>query len=235
LPIALWLCGASQTITVDANPYLKSELVFEEIEYIRHQQERVNQMFGEHNQKPQFRERFKLLLNFRGPLKDLLALTNVRYIYPADAAHLDLPGESVDYHISFGVIEHIVDDLLDGIFVEAWRLLKETGLAIHYATLADLFSGVDDSISPVNFLQFSEEEWESIAGNRYMYHNRLRVDELRALFERAGFRILDFAATIHPESLRLIKTGALPLDRRFSKKSPETNSSQHVWVTAAPC
>ena len=235
LPISLWLCGAYQTITVDLNPYLKSELVFEEIEYIRNQQQRVIQMFGEHNQKPQFRERLNLLLNFKGGLKDLLALINIRYITRADAAHLDLPGESVDYHVSFGVIEHIARGALNGIFLEANRLLKDTGLAIHYATLADLFSTIDDSISPVNFLQFSENEWESIAGNRYMYHNRFRVDDLRQLFEQTKFRVLDLQSKVHPESLRLIQTGTLPLDRRFREKSPETNASQEAWVIAAPC
>lgn len=234
LPMALWLCGAFRTITVDLNPYLKSELVFEEIEYIRKHQEMVTQLFGLHSQKPVFRERFDLLLNSRSDLGGLLSLMNVRYIAPADAGHLSLPSQSIDYHVSYGVVEHIAREALDRIFLEGKRLLKGAGLAIHYAALADLFSDVDHSISPVNFLQFSEEEWESIAGNCYMYHNRLRVDELRELFERAGFRILCLEAMINPESLRVLKNGELPLDRRFRDKSPEINASQNAWVMAAP-
>jgi hypothetical protein len=235
LPIALWLCGASQVITVDLNPYLKPELVFEDIAYLRDHREMVIRMFGPRTENRGFHERLELLLNFKGELNKLLSLLNIRYMASADAARLGIPDQSIDYHISFGVIEHIQRELLDGILVEARRVLKKAGLAVHYATLADPFSGDDDSISPVNFLRFSEEQWVSIAGNRYMYHNRLRVDELRELFERAGFRILDLDVQMHPESLRVLKTGTLPLDRRFRDKSPETNASQSVWLTAAPC
>jgi len=234
LPIALWLCGASRIITVDRNPYLKSELVFEELSYSRNQQETLKRVFSPYNQERLFNERFESLTKFKGGLTDLLSLLNVCYLAPVDAAHLDLPSESVDFHFSFGVIEHVDSRLLDGIFFESRRVLKHDGLAVHYATLADLFSGIDHSISPVNFLQFSQEEWDSIAGNRYMYHNRMRVDDLRGLFERTGFRILELRAKVHPESLRLIVSGEMPLDARFQRKSPEINASQHVWLCAAP-
>jgi len=234
LPMALWLSGAFQTITVDLNPYLKPEMVFEEIAYIRNHQEMVMELFGLLSQKPLFRERFDLLLNVRGDLDALLSLMNVRYIAPADAGHLNLPSRSIDYHVSHAVVEHISRKTLNPIFLEGKRILKEDGLAIHYASLGDLFSSVDHSISPVNFLQFSEEEWESITGNRYMYHNRLRVDELRELFEQTGYRILCLEATIDPASLLVLKNGGLPLDQRFRDKSPEINASQRAWVTAAP-
>src|SRR5581483_5483377 len=232
LPIAVWCCGAFQTITVDLNPYLKSELIFEEIDYIKTHQESLRQIFGAHAQKPIFRQRFELLLSCKRDLRELLSLINVRYLAPADAGHLDLASRSIDYHVSYGVVEHVARSALDGIFSEAIRLLKSDGLALHYAALADLFSGEDDSISRVNFLQFSEEEWDSIAGNRYMYHNRLRIDELIEVFTRAGFRILTVNAKVHPDSLRVLQSGALSLDVRFATKSPETNASEHAWVVA---
>src|SRR5689334_13099178 len=43
LPIALWLCGAGPVITTDLNPYLKQELVFEDLDYIRNHQKKVEQ------------------------------------------------------------------------------------------------------------------------------------------------------------------------------------------------
>ena len=182
-----------------------------------------------------FRKRFGLLLNSRRDIEGLLSLMNVQYVAPADAGHLNLRSQSIDYHVSHLVVEHIAYDALHPIFLEGRRLLKRAGLAIHHATLADLFSGVDPSISPVNFLRFSDEEWESIAGNRFMYHNRLRVDELRILFEQAGFRIVCQEAIIDAQSLRVLKNREFPLDRRFRDKSPETNASRNAWVTAAPC
>lgn len=235
LPIALWLCGAFRIITIDRNRYLKAELVFEELEYIKHHKDKVAGLFGLYSQKAIFRERFEQLVNCsRKDLDFLLSCMNIRYVAPADPGALDLPGQSVDYHVSHLVVEHIDRESLNGVVTEANRVLKGAGLAIHYATLADLFSDLDPSISPVNFLQFDEEEWASIAGNRYMYHNRLRVDELQELFERVGFEILWQESKVDLASLQLIRSGQIALDARFRGKSPETNASKHVWIMAAP-
>jgi SAM-dependent methyltransferase len=234
LPMALWLCGAFRTITVDLNPYLKAELVFEEIAYIRNHQDEVTTLFGPHSQKPVFRERFDLLLRSGLDLDRLLSLMNIEYHGSANAAQLELLDQSIDYHVSFMVLQHIRPAALAAILREARRLLKPGGLSVHYVVLGDLFSGFDHSISQVNFLQFSEEEWESIAGNRYMYHNRLRADELRGLFEGAGLAVRDLDAKIDPVSLRALKANELPLDQRFRGKTPETNATATVWVTASP-
>ena len=112
-------------------------------------------------------------------------------------------------------------------------MLKPQGLAIHYVTFADLFSSVDHSISPINFLQFNEDEWDSIAGNRYMYHNRLRVDELRKTLEEAGLKILELDAHISTAGMRALEDGELCLDSRFRDKSRETNATANAWITAA--
>jgi|SRR5579883_786225 len=233
LPLGLWLCGANAITTVDLNRYLKPDLVFEDLDYFREHRAEVLSMFGRRSESNQFQQRFGALLNLRRDLAELLALTNIKYLAPADASELDLPAQSIDYHISFGVIEHISQEFLAPIIREASRILKPGGLAIHYATLADLFSSVDPTISPVNFLQFSEREWHAIAGNRYMYHNRLRADELRHLFEHNGFNILDFSARVNPASLRVLQNSSFVLDSRFSQKTAEINASEHVWITAS--
>lgn len=234
LPMALWLCGAFRTITVDLNPYLKSELVLEEIEYIRNHQEMVTQLFGLHSQNAVFPERLDLLLQSGKDLDRLLSVMNVQYIAPANAAQLDLPGKSIDYHVSFMVLQHIRREALAGILLEGRRLIKANGLFIHYVVFNDLFSGFDHTISPVNFLQFSEKEWQSIAGNRYMYHNRLRVDELRGMFEEAGLAVLHLDAKIDSAGLCALKNRELSLDQRFRDKSLETNATANAWVIAAP-
>lgn len=234
LPIALWLCGAFRTITVDLNPYLKSELVFEEIEYIRNHQEMVTQVFGPHSRDSVFQERFELLLQSGKDLDRLLSSMNVDYIAPADATRLDLAGKSIDYHVSFMALQHIRPEPLAGILREGRRLVKASGLLLHHIVFGDLFSDFDRSISPVNFLQFSDQEWESIAGNRFMYHNRLRVDELREIFEDAGLAILDLDPKIDSASLRVLESGELSLDPRFRNKTRETNATINAWVAAAP-
>jgi hypothetical protein len=235
LPIALWLCGAHRIITVDLNPYLKSELVFEEIDYIRKHKSTVRQLFASQADKPGFRERLDWLVNGKRDLNQLLSGMNVQYVAPVNAGKLSLPSQSIDYHVSFMVLQHVRPDALVAIFREGKRLLKPCGLSVHYANVGDLFAGIDPSIGPINFLQFNEQEWESIAGNRYMYHNRFRVDELRCLCETAGLRILGIDALINQKVLGRLKSGQLALDDRFKDKSPETNATDKIWITAAPC
>ena len=232
LPIALWLCGAYRTITVDLNRYLKSELVLEELDYIRTHQETVIELFGPQSTNPVFRERLDLLLASGTNLDRILSMINVQYIAPANAAQLQLPDESIDYHISFMVMQHIRRDLIPGILLEGSRLIKPDGLFIHYTVFSDLFSGVDNSISSVNFLQFTEAEWEAIAGNRYMYHNRLRVDELQQLFERSGLTVLQLDTKIDSAGIRALESGQLSLADRFRDKAIETNATASAWVTA---
>jgi hypothetical protein len=67
-----------------------------------------------------------------------------------------------------------------------------------------------------------------------MYHNRLRVDELCDLFQCAGLRVLCADAWTNPDSLRRLREQEFALDRRFKDKSPETNATEKVWITAAP-
>jgi hypothetical protein len=233
LPIALWLCGAFRVITFDLNPYLKAELVLEEIDFLKRHGQEVSELFGKHGEKPVFHERFDSLTGGSRGLEELLRMMNIQYWAPADAGRVDLPSQSIDYHISFMVAQHVRPTALVEIFLEGKRLIKPDGLFIHYATLTDLFAGIDTSISPINFLRFGEAEWEVIAGNRYMYHNRLRVDELSALIQSTGLRILAEQTELNQEALGILREGKIPLDERFRGNPPETNATGKVWITAA--
>ena len=72
---------------------------------------------------------------------------------------------------------------------EAKRILKKDGTAIHFIDLSDHFQHQDKSITGINFLRYSEKEWERIAGNEFAYCNRLRVSDYFGLFERLGFDV----------------------------------------------
>ena len=50
----------------------------------------------------------------------------------------------------------------------------------------DHFEHNDHRLSNINFLQYSDALWRVIAGNRYMYMNRLRHDAMLTLFQRAS-------------------------------------------------
>jgi SAM-dependent methyltransferase len=220
IPLALWLWGARSVTTVDLNPYLSRTLVFESLAYLCAHETEVTQLFGARADTEEFRVRFAQLRSFSGDLKSLLRLTNVEYLAPTDAAQLPLPDHSFDFHISYAVFEHIPAESITPILNEARRLLAPGGLLIHVIDPSDHFAHDDPTITAINFLQFDERAWQQLAGNRFMYHNRLRSFEYLDLFARAGMRVLHKAETSDEPSLRALQNG-FPLHQRFRHIPPE--------------
>jgi len=52
--------------------------------------------------------------------------------------------------------------------------------------LSDHFQRQDKSITCINFLRYSEKKWSKIAGNQFVYCNRLRASDYFGLFEESG-------------------------------------------------
>ena len=232
VPIALWLCGAASVVTVDLNPYLKAALVFEHIDYMRRHPSDIDRLFSRVPDRALFTERFRQLVDAPRDLDRLFSMIGLTYLAPADATRLDLPPGSVDYHISFTVLEHIPPPVLERIVAEGCRLLAGDGRFVHYVDFSDHFAHADPSLSLVNFLQFSEDEWAWWAGNRYAYHNRLRVDEFAAVVERAGAAVLAIEPAIDARSLDALRQGHR-LDPRFAGKPAETNATVDAWLVAS--
>jgi SAM-dependent methyltransferase len=229
LAIAFWLCGASKVTTIDLNPYLSEDLVARDVAYIREHQEEIHAIFGEYVRNPLFRDRLDRLISHRGGVDDLLAMTNIHYLAPADARSLALEADSIDYYVSNAVLQHIPVAILNGIVREARRLLKPDGLFVHWIDMGDHFAHIDRSISPVNFLQFSEPQWNQLAGNRYMFQNRLRIDDYENILEHAGAEILKLTPSVNKEAEKVLQQG-LPLDPQFAGKNAMTNATTSAWV-----
>lgn len=233
LPIALWLCGAERVITVDLNPYLMSDLVCKNLDFIRNNKRQVMNLFGDYASQEIFCDRLERLLAHDGTMPALLRLLNIEYMAPADAARVRLPDNCVDYHVSFTVLEHIPPETIADIFVEGRRLLARDGLFVHCIDFTDHFSHSDRSISAVNFLQFNERDWHRYAGNRYMYQNRLRVDEFRVLVESSEVQILKLDVDVNTKSVSALTSGSLKLDARFQNKPPQVNAASNAWLLGA--
>ena len=117
---------------------------------------------------------------------------NIEYIAPGDASKTRLPNACIDFQTSNAVsFEHILRSILVDIVKEGNRILRDCGLCVHRIDYSDHFSHTDKSISSINFLQYSDDEWDRYAGNRYMYMNRLRHDDyITKLFGDNGQNIL---------------------------------------------
>jgi SAM-dependent methyltransferase len=221
VPLAYWLMGAGKTISIDLNPYLKQELVAESLSYISENEETILSLFGSLIDKKRFNELLEFGRNSKFAVSEFLDLCQVDYIAPGDAVDTRLPDQSVDYHTSMTVFEHIPPQVLRQILEEGNRIIRNNGLFIHRIDYSDHFSHSDKSISAINFLQYSDDEWERYAGNRYMYMNRLRHDDFIALFESVGHRIVEAEVNINQHLQELLRSGNFHLDERFRSKPKE--------------
>jgi SAM-dependent methyltransferase len=216
-------------MTVDLNPYLKRELVFEDLAWLREHRADVADLFGE--DATALPERLEAVLTAEPTLDAVLDAARIRYVAPGNATRVDLNDETVDYHVSFTVFEHIPFKTLSAILEEGKRLLKPDGLFVHYIDFSDHFSQADPSISTINFLQFTDRQWRHYAGNRYAYHNRRRLPDFVDLFERAGLRILSNTARVDQRALRQLKNG-FRVDASFDAYSHEEIATSDAWLVA---
>jgi Methyltransferase domain. len=231
-PLAYWLMGAKGTITIDLNPYVKPELVMEGLQYMADNRADMQRLFGPLLDQERLDGLLKLHRKADFDIDALLDLCNIQYIAPGDAAQTRLDPGSIDFHTSFNVFEHIPLAVLEKILAEGNRIIRDGGLFVHRIDYSDHFSHSDSSISPINFLQYSDTEWGKYAGNRYMYMNRLRHDDFVKLFESAGQHILATEPTVHLPSRELLGNHRLKSDERFRMKSQEVLATTDAWIVS---
>ncbi|HUA82021.1 MAG TPA: hypothetical protein VL997_16710 [Dyella sp.] len=232
-PVAYWLMGAKRVVTIDLNPYLKEELTRECLQYIASHVEEMQVLFGPRLNRNRFEALLDLQRQDEFDLQKALDLFHITYIAPGDATRTGLDAGVIDFHTSFNVFEHIPRHVLLAILAEGNRIISDTGLFVHRVDYSDHFSHSDMRISPINFLQYSDTEWDRYAGNRYMYMNRLRHDDFLALFESSSHTILAVKPTVDELSLKLLRDGRLTVDARFGDKTDEVLATTESWIVCA--
>jgi hypothetical protein len=138
---------------------------------------------------------------------ELLAEARIAYLAPADSAGTALRSTSLDIHYSISVFEHIPRDAIAAILREARRLLKPAGRCAHYIDPTDHFAYFDPSITGINFLQYTGEQWQRYGGNSLAYHNRLRDPDFAELFGEAGFRVLKHVFVVDSRAYEALQQG----------------------------
>lgn len=242
LPIGLALAGAACCHTFDLHRYLKPVLVEQSLDYLRNQRATVESIFlpaieqaviqQAVIQKDSFYRRLDALAQ-AGSCAQALPIAGIVYHAPADAASTGLPAASIDVHTSYTVFEHIPRDALRSILLEGKRVLAPGGVALHHIDPSDHFSHEDSSLASINFLRFSEREWDRRAGNQFAYHNRLRSSHYRALFEECGYEIVRWQEWLDSRAVELLRNG-FPLDPQFQGLAAEDVCCAVVRVLARP-
>lgn len=189
IPIALFLCGIDEVISVDVNPLLRLNLIQETVDFfIRYTEEK---RLEEH--LPVQANRTDALYAAREALRqgdiprafEQLHITSL----VADARSLPYEDQTFDFYVSNNTFEHIPPQILEEILAEYHRTAKSDAVMSHLTDLSDHYWQFDKHLNPYYFLRFSPSVW-SIFNNPLQYQNRLRVSDYRAIHHKTNFNIV---------------------------------------------
>ena len=189
-PIGFSLIGGGGVVTVDLNEYVRPELIKNTLKlYAKNQKNILEACNGKNiNVSEKFHNISDILNNFDDKnvvcfLKDNLG---IEYRPKYNAASTDYSDETFAFIISNVTLEHIPRQSLKMIFDECHRILKADGLISVTADCKDHYSYYDKSISPYNYLKYSNKEWVKYNSSIH-YQNRLRINDYRELMTESGF------------------------------------------------
>lgn len=218
LPLCLMLGGAAAIHTYDLNRNLKPELALGCMhklgEFLPEIAKACDQPLAE------VQARHAQLLRNAGDGSDLSKSSGgvIHYAAPADAARTGLSDASVDVVYSNSVLEHVLPEVIPGLYVEAMRVLRPDGIMFHSVNCGDHYAYIDGNIHQLNYLQYSDEQWR-FWDNEFLYQNRLRAHTFLDMARDAGFHIELDTTTVDEDRLRQIKE--LPVDSQFAGLSDE--------------
>jgi SAM-dependent methyltransferase len=226
VPIALHLCGYQQIASVDLVRHCTRASVYATAERLT-----------ELHQRGTLRD---LLPEYDGvtaeKLAEKLATIGAKELDPAelgitfllrDARQLPFQTGSIGSVVSNNVLEHIYPQVLLPTLQELRRTLSTVGVMSHIVDLSDHFAHLDPSITPYNFLRFSDAAWRWI-DNSIQPQSRLRVDDYLDLLQSARLE-LTWSET---EADRADELDEVPLAPRFRSKPAAVNAVTTLAFTA---
>jgi len=117
---------------------------------------------------------------------------------------------------SNSVLEHVPGPIIERCFTEARRILRPGGVVFHSVNCGDHYAYADKKISQLNYLQFSDADWQRW-NNEFLYQNRLRAIDFTEMARAAGFKIE--VDTSRPHPMRLQQLEAIKVHPEFARYS----------------
>jgi hypothetical protein len=230
VPLGLYLCGASEIWSYDLVPVLNRDTLG-----------RILELFCEQRRTgllesilPEAKaERISALeesikrIDYESPVQILKNL-HIHFRL-GDSRNSMLPAQSIDLIFSTVVLEHISLALLVDLFEEFKRVASTGAVMSHLIGLADQYASFDGSITPYNFMKYSDRQWR-IFNNPVIPQSRLRLPDYRELYERTGWAIVKEENTLG--SLEDLKS--IQLAQIFQKYSTEDLLVLFSWLAVRP-
>lgn len=217
-PFCLYLTGAKSVITVDLNRYLKPELTLRMTAALARFTPMLAMATG--RPEPQIAEDQRKLEAAirRGASLEEATGGVVAYRAPSDASATGLPESSLDVVFSNSVLEHVPGGVIERCLGETDRILRPGGVVFHSVNCGDHYAYADRSIHQLNYLQFSDADWQAW-NNEFLYQNRLRAIDFIDMTRKAGFMIELDTSRPHPKRLQQLET--IKVHPQFARYSRE--------------
>jgi SAM-dependent methyltransferase len=186
LPVCFYLVGGAKCSTYDLSRLLDSELTQRMLARL---EAHLAAIAAKTNVSEQLLRERLAHLREAADFDEFCSRSGMEYHAPADAAATALPTGSVDVVFSNSVLEHVTKDALDALMFETRRILRPGGLAVHSVNCGDHYAYFDRTLSPINYLRYTESRWR-LWNNDLQYQNRLRPDDFLASARRAGLELV---------------------------------------------
>jgi hypothetical protein len=231
VPLFFWLFGQKECNTYDISRLLTQSLVVEAAKQLLNHP--IAETLPSHadgvREFEKRKQSLKSLIAANAGGNDILEYCGIHYHAKADAAKTQLPSASIDIVYSNTVFEHVPQQELAGLFAESRRILQPSGYILHLIDMSDHFAHSDPSISPINFLQFSEKSFTKY-NSYFLYQNRLRVSAWRQIITEQGFEIVYWQPNVDEKALKHLTL--LHLDEAFENLKADEICTSSVCVLA---
>ena len=115
---------------------------------------------------------------------------DIEYIAPYNVEQLKIKNFIFDACISSNTFEHLPLEELRKTLTILKSIVKKNGIISAVIDYSDHYCHTDNTIGPLNFLKYSNKDWEKY-NTKYLFQNRLRHQDYRKLFKETGYKILE--------------------------------------------
>lgn len=226
VPVALYLAGADEIVSIDISPLMTREGIQQTIERFLKDEEADKLEKLTPYILPERLKILRAIAKQHLGFKELLAALHLR-LEIKDARNTAYPSDSFDLVCSNNTYEHIYPNILQPIVGEFQRIVKPGGINSHFIDMSDHFAHLDQSITIYNFLRYSKTQW-ALIDNSVQPQNRMRLSDYKKLYKAAGIEVLH--EEVRPgdhEALNRVK-----LHKDYAHYSPEDVVISHAHLVS---